>query len=73
MTAMYTVKATHAPITTQLQSNRAVAPLWTRASDVVVLVVVMVTLAVRMVMMLVLVRVIVMMRVWSPWVLTEDE
>jgi hypothetical protein len=54
-TATYTVKATHTPMMSQLQSNRepeVLAPLWTSASDVVVVVVVMVVPLVMMMMLM---------------------
>ena len=69
---MYTVKATQAPMTTQLQSNAfrsatreplGLAPLWTSASGVVVVVVVMVMSLVMVMMML----------MWNPRILAEHE
>jgi len=82
---MYTVKATQAPMTTQLQSNAfrsatreplGLAPLWTSASGLVVVVVVMVTLALVIVMMRVLVVsvvVVTMMLVRDSRILAEHE
>src|SRR5258705_4514924 len=72
---MYTVNATHAPITIHFQSNReprGLAPLRPRTS-VVVVVVVMVPLVLMFVVVLMVMVVVMLMRVRNPRVLAEDQ
>src|SRR6267378_2025086 len=73
---MYTVNATHAPITIHFQSNRerrGLAPLRPRTSVVVVVVVVMVPLVLMWVVVMMVIVVVMMMRVRNPRVLAEDQ